>query len=327
MYFLSTEETKMLQKDLIPRVRESGVAEELRGWNWHEAPLRPPYDVHLALYEIAGKYCPNGRDVFLRRVAGEKPSPGRAAIAGTAYHTAVVEMIQEAKRLIYALGPGAVEDVANGLQAFEPASALDIGIAEGQELEEDRLSPKPGQAIPDAKNPLNDEIRHGIRKIKCFEVSRIVARLEEAVSKQPYISADSLVATALPVTCEHRLNGSFLGLSSLLSCDAALLGGTVVFDLKFGRKRDFHRLSTTGYALVMESLWDFPVDIGCAVYVDMRRDVPAITRDLYAISDELRQWFLDERDEKMRIVAEELDPGVAEKCYEYCEFRTMCIPR
>jgi CRISPR-associated protein Csa1 len=300
MYFLSGEEAKWLHKHLIPRVRETGVADELRGWNWHQPPLDPPYATKLAVYEVAGKYCPSGRDLFLRRVLGLDLALGKAAVTGAQYHSAIAQVIQEAKRLIYVHGPKGIRQIQSGLQGFVP---------------------KPNQKDRDAEDP---SVAATARRLIDYEVGRILSRIEEVLSRQPYIAADSLATAALSVTCEHKLDGSFLGLSSLVSCDAASFGSSVVFDIKFGRKRDFHRLSATGYALIMESLWDFPVDVGCTVYVDTRSEVPTITRELYAIDDELRQWFIDERDDKMRIVYEQMDPGVAEDCYEYCGFMREC---
>lgn len=44
--------------------RSRDVAPELRGWNWHQPPLEPAYDVTLAVYEVPGKYCSTGRDVY-----------------------------------------------------------------------------------------------------------------------------------------------------------------------------------------------------------------------------------------------------------------------
>ena len=51
-------------------------------------------------------------------------------------------------------------------------------------------------------------------------------------------------------TSTLRLDGQYLGLSSKLSTDAINMGGMPICDLKTGPKKDFHRLSATGYALV-----------------------------------------------------------------------------
>ncbi len=40
MYFLSDIEQKQLLYNLLPTAREVGVSKELRGWNWHQPPLK-----------------------------------------------------------------------------------------------------------------------------------------------------------------------------------------------------------------------------------------------------------------------------------------------
>lgn len=72
MYFPSEDEKKRLLRGLLPKARKLDIPDELRRWNWHRAPLEPIYDVKIALYEVAGKYCSSGRDVYLRRVLGVK---------------------------------------------------------------------------------------------------------------------------------------------------------------------------------------------------------------------------------------------------------------
>jgi len=64
-----------------------------------------------------------------------------------------------------------------------------------------------------------------------------------------------------------------------------------------------------GYALVMEALHEYPVNLGCLVYVDFKGDRMIVRKDIHIIDDELRQWFIEERDEKMRMIYEEIDPG------------------
>ena len=306
MYFLSPEESRWLLRCLIPKSREAGVADELRGWNWPSPPLEPPYGIRLPLYEVAGKYCPTGRDVFLKRIENIKTKPGRAMVAGSSYHRAVAKMLTEAKRLIYLYGPSGAAGIEKHLRAFEPNINMPQDLS--QNLTKEDL----------------DSIYEGVRKIRDFQLPRLVARIGEVISKQPFIESDALASVSVPVVCEYKLDGTFLGLSGFLSCDAAFTGGPIIFDMKFGRKQDFHRLSATGYALVMESLFEFPVDIGCIVYVDMRGAVPSISREPFFISDELRQWFIDERDDKLQMLYEELDPGVAQECPSYCSYMTHC---
>ncbi len=52
MYFLSDIEQKQLLYNLLPTAREVGVSKELRGWNWHQPPLKPYFDNILPMYQI-----------------------------------------------------------------------------------------------------------------------------------------------------------------------------------------------------------------------------------------------------------------------------------
>ncbi|MBM7623691.1 CRISPR-associated protein Cas4 [Sporohalobacter salinus] len=49
-----------------------------------------------------------------------------------------------------------------------------------------------------------------------------------------------------------------------------------------------------------------------------------LKKDFQIIDDELRQWFIEERDEKMRLIAEEIDPGLSDKCYQNCPYWEEC---
>lgn len=304
VYFLTDEERKQVVKGFLPKSRELGVAEELRGWNWHLPPLAPVYDQRLGVYEIAGKYCDSGRDVYLRKIDGIKVRPNKEMISGSVFHEALVGILVRAKRLIYTHGVADYQAILKGLR--EPI-----------ELDWTKC-----------KNILSSgEVKDLKRKIEIiceFEAARIGSRIQEILIKQPYIGEDSLVALAIPVVVEQKLDGSFLGLSRNLSADAFTFSEPMVLDLKFGARKDFHRLSTTGYALVMEAIYEFPINLGCIVYVEFKDDRLVMTKDIHIIDDELRQWFIEERDEKMRMIYEEIDPGMANKCPENCPHLTVC---
>lgn len=113
-------------------------------------------------------------------------------------------------------------------------------------------------------------------------------------------------------------------LSSNLSADAFTFSEPMILDLKFGRPQKFHRLSTTGYALVMEAVYEFPVNLGCIVYAEFNDGRLLLKKDIHIIDDELRQWFIEARDEKMRMNYEEIDPGFPDKCYETCPYYNAC---
>ncbi|MEW6522248.1 MAG: type I-A CRISPR-associated protein Cas4/Csa1 [Bacillota bacterium] len=299
MYFFSDEERKYLLRGLLPRARAAGVAEELRGWNWHQPPLEPVFDVRLAMYEAAGKYCPTGRDLYLRRVLKHRLEPNRAMAAGTIYHQTVARVITAAKSLIYQLGLADID------QLFARLRQPDLAHV---------------QVVPDAA-----EHEPRCRAIWDFEAARIIARIQEILAKQPYIGEDALVALAVPVVVEYKMDGTLLGLSRTLSTDACMLAEPVVTYLKFGQRHDFHRLTTAGYALVMESVFEHPVNLGCVVYCQFKGHRLLIERDFHIIDDELRQWFIEERDTKARMLFEEADPGRSENCSGQCPGYQLCM--
>ncbi|MFZ5631605.1 MAG: type I-A CRISPR-associated protein Cas4/Csa1 [Bacillota bacterium] len=302
MYFLNDEEKKQLIKNYLPRSRQMDIAEELRGWNWHQPPLAPVYDLRLALYEVANSYCPTARDLYLRRIDGIKARPNPAMVRGRVLHDVLAQVLVRAKKAIY---NNNLENVGQLIREVGDPPALDL-VKPGHISDEDW-----------------DEIKKKAEIIARFEAGRIQSRLQDVLVKQPNIGVDSLVSLALPVVVEQRLDGSFLGLSPNLSSDAFTFSEPMILDLKFGEPQKFHRLTTTGYALVMESLHEYPVNLGCLVYVDFRGDRMTIRKDIHIIDDELRQWFIEERDNKMRMLYEEIDPGM-DNCYPHCPYTLNC---
>jgi len=64
------------------------VAEELRGWSWYQPPLRPRAFLELGVSEVAYRYCPTRRDLWLRRRVGVQGEPSEAMRRGAAIHEA-----------------------------------------------------------------------------------------------------------------------------------------------------------------------------------------------------------------------------------------------
>jgi CRISPR-associated protein Csa1 len=311
MYFFSEEERKFLLKKLIPRAREKGIAEDLRGWNWHSTELSPPHDIVLPVWEVSDRYCETGRDVYLRHVQKLSPPASEEMVSGRIYHQAMAELYPTAKRLIYTNGLGICTDLAGVLMERLPDAVL-----EAEEL----------MTSTGAKTEAGKEVGANLKKLWSFEVSRIVSSIYAYLGKYRYLSEDSLINHALPFVVEHKLDGQYLGLSSNLSADAINMGGMLICDLKTGPKKDFHRLSATGYALVYESLYEVPINIGCTVYLSFPKNhpTPHIERDFFIISDEVRQWFIEERDSKQDLIFYERDPG---KCQapESCRYKEHCM--
>ena len=226
MYFFSEEERKYLLKKLIPSTRERGIAEDLRGWNWHCSELSPPHDILMPVWEVSDRYCETGRDTYLRHVQKVSVPASEEMVAGRIYHQAMAELYPTAKRLIYKEGMSICAELPGILM-----ERLDDAIVEANEqLSQTKFSPsaEAGQSVSD-----------NLRKLWSFEVSRIVSSIFAYLAKYKYLSDDSLINHALPFVVEHKLDGKYLGLSRNLSADAINMGGMLICDLKTGQRGTF----------------------------------------------------------------------------------------
>ncbi|MEM2128537.1 MAG: type I-A CRISPR-associated protein Cas4/Csa1 [Candidatus Methanomethylicaceae archaeon] len=291
MYFLSNIDQKKLIDKILPTARSVGVSEDLRGWNWSRSPLKPVYDERIPMFSVCSKYCPTSRDVFLNKVMGIFPKPSQAVILGTALHRVVSAVI---------------------------SSFLDGSVPQFDQWYSTILRNK----------HITDEIeviRERSKVVWDYVLKNCEIQYMNRRSEQPYASRRDLLATSVPFLVEHKISGELLGLSGLLSVDCYDYLRGIVFDLKVAHEqRDWYRLSSTGYAIVLESVYEIPVDVGCTVYLWFHGDELRITKDLFFINDDLRSWWLEERDSKLMIVAQKMDPGIPAKCYEDCIYRETC---
>jgi CRISPR-associated protein Csa1 len=275
----------------MPTARKVGVSEELRGWSWHQEPLKPYFeDVKLPMYSVCSKYCPTSRDVYLSQVEKVKGVPNSRMAAGKVLH-------------------GVVSDC---LQAFIQRKRLMFEEWFGR-IRWDEIPAKP------------DEIRDVSRQVWDYVSKMCEARLAEVSARQPYASEQDLIHSSVPFLVEHKMSGELLGLSGLLSLDCYDFLRCIMFDLKVSDvQREWDRLTPTGYALVFESLHETPVDVGCIIYLNVVEGKIMVKKDLFFISDELRRWWIEERDSKLEIVSEKKDPQRPAKCDPECVYYNAC---
>jgi len=293
LYFLSDIEHKFLLHQLLPTAREVGVSKELRGWSWFQPPLKPYHDsVKLPMYAVGSKYCPSNRDVFLRHVEKAYPAIGPKVSLGKVLHGVVSDSLQgflQRRGLVF-------EDWWKGVRWAE---------------------------IPEKP----ENVREPAQKVWEFMQKMCEARLAEISSRQPYASDLDLMASAVPFLIEHKISGELLGLSGILSLDCYDYLRAIMFDLKIASEpAEWHRLSPVGYALVFESVHEVPVDVCCIVYLNVDNSKIVVKKDLFFANDELRQWWIEERDKKLELVAERKDPGKPQRsqCKESCIFFNAC---
>ncbi len=315
MYFLSPEEHKYVTKKLLMDARRDEVHPDLRGWNWSQPPIVTNARLRLGVSDIANLYCPTGRDLYLKKVGHIGFRSNEAMVEGLLLHRVVSEVFTKSKVIIYGnkdITSWDYEKMLGQIDLLKQAKEWGFNTGEASEK---------GSNLP----ALTETMLEKGRLIWEFEKTRIAYRIDDIRSRYPYCESDAFVFLVLPVIVEQRLNGFFLGLSQNLAVDGYIFSEGMVVDLKFDPEtHDFHKLTTTGYAMVMESLYEYPVDLGCIVYIRFKDGQIRLRREFHHISDELRQWFIEERDRKIRIVEDELDPGMSEECYITCPYIDIC---
>ena len=293
MFFLSDIEYKLLINRLLPLARENPVDQSLRGWNWHTPPLKPEYDVKIPMFLVCSKYCPTARDVYLYMVEGKRGIVNEKMILGAAIHATV----------------------RTAFRSFIKNKNVNFDEWYETVLREKKVERK------------LEMVRKRCKAIWDYVITSCKSRLIEAMSRQPYATRDDIIAMTIPFIVEHRVSGELLGLSGLLKIDCFDYMRNIIFDIKVSPEEyDWYRLFPTGYALVLESVYEVPIDIGCIVYVWFKDDRPIVKRDLFYINDDLRSWWIEERDEKARYAALKIDPGLPKKCYSECMYLGVCRP-
>ncbi len=264
------------------------VDEKLRGWNWHSPPLRPRYNAGLGVSEVAYRYCPTRRDLWLRRVQGARGRPSEPMLRGRVVHAAFHRAALDLSRMV--LGRG--EPIPDAVAALvETAGAAAKAI-----LEEATRGYEGG-------------------------VEQLYAFAERVYKTMVFEWAQWVSETgAPPWITEWEVDGSLLGLSKRLRVDALVNG--VIVEVKYGRWSSDYPVALAGYALALEANLELPVDHGLVVLVN--GDGTRVTLEPVYIGNEERLQFIYARDEAAEILASKTDPGRPTRCPDTCPFRSTC---
>ncbi len=292
VYYLDEIESKNLLKNLRPLTRKVGVSEDLRGWNWNRTPLSPYRPVLLPMYLICSNYCPTSRDLYLKRVEKRRGEWNHPLSLGKVIHDTVARAYTLARE-----------------------GEFDVPFDDWYRMQryEDYMK---------GNLPL---IQTYARMVYDYILSQARSQFNVAMSSHPFSAKRDMLLASVPFLVEHTINGELLGCSSVLSIDCYDYLHNIIFDLKVGGNRDeTHRLQPAGYALVFESIYEIPVDIGGTVYLWFQNNQLIARKDLFPIGDHLRSWWLEMRDRRAELVHEERDPGMPAECPPSCIYRSVC---
>jgi len=291
VYFLSEIDRKIVLNKIMPLAREVGVSSELRGWSWANEPLKPLYDAKLPMYLVCSKYCPTNRDVYLQQVKRSAPTLNYAVSQGKLIHGVISDSI--------------------------------LSFINGHVIAFDEWWSK----VRLAEIPMADErMKQFAAAIWDYVLNCCKVEFDNHRMNQPYATQRDIMSTSIPFLIEHKITGELLGLSGILSPDCYDYLHKIIFDIKVveGETQQWYRLYATGYALVLESIYETPIDVGCVLYISWKNKTPQVKRDLFFINEDLRRWWIEERDLKQEIVAQKKDPGMPNDCPDTCIYWDKC---
>jgi len=287
-----------------------GVSDELRGWNWSNDILSPPLEgVYLGVSEVANRYCPTYRDIYLRRVLGRPAPYTYKTVRGWIYHAISSKTVQEVKSTLYLKG------LCSGAELFQELSGRRDEIL-------DSIFKKYA-----ASRYLNEremeELRREAEALYSFLILQASARLDRILSEVKRPELESVLAKAVPMDVERLVNGRLLGLSQELRVDL-FTERRIVVEIKTGDVRPFHKYVLAGYALAIESDLEIPIDYGIVSYLWSDGRFVKVRNVTYFIGDELRREFLELRDEAFNVIHNGVDPGKPANCPTYCIYYDLC---
>ncbi|MEM2856222.1 MAG: type I-A CRISPR-associated protein Cas4/Csa1 [Candidatus Nitrosocaldaceae archaeon] len=280
VYYLSDEE----RKEVESIARSLDIDEEFRGWSYRDGPLKPPYNVSIPLYIISSDIQFTSKEEYETIKQLNKTNPRKEIVNGMLIHKILSIIVEEAKRYVY------LHRYISGNELYNYLIDIKDKHIEGI------ISPLEGVAKVHA-----NEFVPNLNRLWYFEALQISSSIDKVNSHATY-SADLLISKAIPFTLEYAIDGSKIGLSEEIRVDA--FGNLVIFELKSGKKQEYHKLATAGYALALESILEHPINVGCIVYVSFDEGLtPKIRREVHAIEEPLRRWFIEERDKRAEILA------------------------
>ena len=309
MFFISRFELERF----IRRVRspDEGVI-EIRGWAWDSDIVKPLLDnVYLGVSEVANRYCPVYRDIFLRHVSRVPAPITFKTVRGWVYHAVSSGTLTLVKRYLYNSG------VVPGFKMYRD-------LIRGERKYIDKIF----RQLKVSKYIDREEYKGLYRDAKTLFKYLILqaASYNDKILSIEYIpNIDSLVSKVVPSIVERVVDGSPLGLSKQLRIDM-FLDNNVILDIKTGDYREFHKYALAGYALAIEADLNRPIDYGVITYLRIEDDLVKVRNDFHYIDDELRREFLEMRDEAMDVIHRGRDPGRPVKCPEYCIYYQVCNP-
>lgn len=177
----------------------------------------------------------------------------------------------------------------------------------------------------ETENELKNIQEKNIEKISLETGADNIDNLKNLWQKQSEFVIENF-EKILDYCSEMKVDGSKIGLSPKLKVDLFFKPQKAIIELKTGAERDYHFLTTTAYALAIESMTNEDVNNACLIYLRYFNKYPVFYENVHFIDDSLRKKVIELRDIKTKIVLEKKDPGKCQNCSSYCNYYNICHP-
>lgn len=288
------------------------VSEEMRGWRWYDYPLQPAYNQQLGVSDVTSGFCDTQRYVYLKYVERVWQKDNEELQKGALLHEIHAKANEAAKRNILKIywETGKVTS-----EVFHQAYLEDKQKIVQQVKTRYTLIPQ-------------DHIETAVNALWIRAAFNYTAALTKATSISKHLNTpDPLISLVAPVTTEYPIDGTRLGLTQAIRADGFAPPG-IIIEIKTHPPLETNKYALAGYALAYESQHSAPVNYGVFIHVDYNWRTAATTvyPRLTPITDELRQGFIELRDETQKIVAQKIDPKLPQRCNPTCPYLTYCNP-
>jgi CRISPR-associated protein, Csa1 family len=291
--------------EILRRIKELNVSidDELRGWNWKNPPLISPFSKLINVSDLAGIECKTHRFGYVKYVLKIKGEENKLLQVGALTHRLYSLAYQNCKLIVYLYFP------KNGQEFY------------------DKFIEKKQEIYKEAERyyALGSDSKKIVDIIWNYAAHSFASSYDKIMIQSKHLNPDSVVGIISPVITEFPLDGSLLGFNRSVRIDGYVYPNLLI-EIKTGELRSTAELGLACYSLIFESIYHIPIDAGLLLNVVFENDFSSfkVYEKNIIISESLRTRLIEERDEFIKIVENEIDPGLPEFCDPKCPYLKFC---
>jgi CRISPR-associated protein Csa1 len=254
----------------------------------------------LSVSDIAYSYCPTNRYIYLKKIDNKRPHP--------TWNSYIGKIIDDLLPDIY----NKVFEYSNSKKPKDFNIYNDLFTFFSSEMSKYKDSIKPESFLFTPESSDIDDLFNDLSKLISYEIIIASIFLNHRISNNYDINLSTEVKILFPFDFKLKINALRLGISESAEIDfiykQSLLG-----EIKSINWNDFYNVGLAGYALAYEEDRHDDINIGvvmCPLFLKDRH-VPMYKNysNLTVINEVWRKTFLTNRNNRIKIVRDKIDPG------------------